>query len=198
MKLGIDIDGCLANFTESYANLLISIGGDRLPADWRTNRDFPDIWDWDKKYGYTSEQRNKAWEHIKSTDFWFELQPLPQAPIAIEVLDQLADDHEVYFITHRMGKQAKQQTEDWLFGQGFVTRDATVLIAGDDKTPIVQGLNLDFYIDDKWTTMYKLAAAPIKTKLYMVDYAHNRHTNIVGVKWVPSVVDGLDDFLKNA
>lgn len=175
-KFGIDLDGCLADFNRGYGQLLEKYGGKKLPDGWwslLTKGEFPTLWDWDKAAGYTSEERGKAWDEIKSTDFWFELDALPDAQEALELLDRLGVDHEIYFLTHRQGKQCKQQTEDWLFGHGLVNTTATVLVTGDDKTPMIASLGLDFYCDDK--PIHILRAADLQnTSAYLIDQPWNR------------------------
>lgn len=192
-------DGCLANFNKGYAHLL-NQEAERFPEGWK--KDFQtyvvppwiDTWDWDKKYGYTSAERSKVWDYIKSSEYWFKLDPLPLATEAVEVLEDLSLEHEVYFITHRMGKEAKQLTEDWLFGLGMTC--PTVLISTDDKTPLVQGLDLDMYVDDKKSTIFNLSVKALpKTKLYIIDSPYNQGP-IEGVTRLSSVLESVDDFMR--
>lgn len=112
-----------------------------------------------------------------------------------EALEVLSENHEVYFITTRPGKHAKQLTEDWLFGLGL--SNPTVLIAGQDKNPILTGLQLEFLVDDRFDNVYKASTLKGLTT-YMVDAPYNNGTEILGVKRVSSVMEALDDYLKGA
>lgn len=195
MKYGIDIDGCLANFTDAYADLLRKVSKrDLLKGDFLSQHA---VWDWDKAAGYTSAERSAAWAEIHRDDqFWFNLKPLRGALDAIEYLEELSEDNDVYFITHRSGVQCKQQTEDWLFGHGIT--HPTVLISGDDKTPLIRGLELDFYTDDKFSTLYKANSQRLESKyvqLYLVDAPYNRGTEINGINRVKDVMSALDSFI---
>ena len=186
MKLGIDIDGCLASFTGGYTRLL------------KQQRDLPityDVWDWDKKAGYTKEERDNAWHQIHTTDFWFELEPLDGALDALEQLESMSEDNDIYFITHRSGKQAKQQTEDWLFQYGITT--PTVLISGLDKSPLISSLELNFYVDDKFDNVHKaLMLRLYGFHLYMVDAPYNHGMDMMGIERVKSVKEALDRYGK--
>lgn len=188
------MDGCLANFNKAYARLL-SEQAERLPSTW--TEDFEsqvvpkwiNTWDWDKMHGFTSDERNEVWNTIKSTDFWFELEPLPGALDAIERLETLAEDNEIYFLTTRPGKQAKQQTEDWLFSHGMTT--PTVLITGLDKNPVIEGLELEFLVDDKPINVHN-AAAIRECRVHLVDAPYNRVVDHPLVRRVASVSEALE------
>ena len=182
-RYGIDIDGCLADFCGGFTKLL------------KAQRDLPityDVWDWDKKAGYTKEERDKAWHQIHTTDFWFELEPLDGALDALDKLESMSENNDIYFITHRSGKQAKQQTEDWLFQYGITT--PTVLISGLDKTPLIESLELDFYVDDKLDNIVR--AKDTRADLYLVDAPYNKPTNEGWIKRVKSVKEALDRYGK--
>jgi len=194
MRFGVDMDGCLANFNHSFGELLIKQSGDKLPPDWKDNTIHPKVWDWDKEAGYTQNERNKAWDYIKTNDFWFNLGLMPGAEDAIDLLNELGETHYVYFITHRTGKEAKQQTEDWLFGHGMT--NPTVLVSGDNKNPLIEGLELDFFVDDKWDALIRATTLQsVKPALYIKDAPYNR-TDIPGVKRVETVFEALNHFME--
>ena len=62
MRLGIDVDGVLANFSKGYAELIIELTGKNLfqPGDIED----PPVWDWDILRGYTKEEVSATWKHI--------------------------------------------------------------------------------------------------------------------------------------
>lgn len=181
-KLGIDVDGVLADFCTGYNHLLQEQGS--RPVVYN-------CWDWDKAAGFTSEERGNAWKVIKETDFWFNLYPLPGAEADMERLGGLAEDHDIYFITHRQGKECKQQTEDWLFRYGIAC--PTVLISTDDKRPLISGLDLDFYIDDKLSTIENAdLLRQYGLKLFLLDRPYNQCGPTVGFTRVNTVSEGLN------
>ena len=187
-KLGFDMDGVLANFNDAYADLLNKHAGTDLTPTYHT-------WDWDKACGFSSEVRSKAWKEISTTDFWFNLMPLDGALDALDRLGELAESNDVYFITVRNGKEAKQQTEDWLFGHGI--NHPTVLISSEDKTPIINGLKLDFYVDDKIDHIHRAHTnrLPQKfTQLYLVDRPYNSGYDQGGITRVQDVHKALTMF----
>lgn len=184
MKLGIDIDGCLANFNHAYAGLLIEAGGDKLPAGWREDPAFPPVWNWDQHFGYSAEDINKIWRrHIaKNPKFWLDLAPLEHAKDTVKQLNRLSRaGDDVYFLTHRMGYKAKQQTEEWLSLLGMHT--PTVCLV-EHKVPAVIALGINFFIDDKLDTVLnversiKAGGIPKTTKLYLKDATYNKDNGL--------------------
>jgi hypothetical protein len=145
MRIGLDIDGVLANFFTSYERAFIEITGrDRFGHD-RWPQYIPDDWNWPQNaFGYTQQEASAVWFYIKNTDdFWCRQSPLPGMFSARRLAD-----HELYFITDRPGKGAKRATELWLREYGPF-ENPTVLISRNGKGPIVAGLGLELYIDDK-------------------------------------------------
>jgi 5'(3')-deoxyribonucleotidase len=144
MRIGIDMDGVLADFVTSHIQAIKKITGKELPPLSDT---YPDVWDYDKAAGVTSEERNQVWEYIKASGFQAKLLPLPGAVEAIERLNAAAyGGHHVYFITSRTGSLAKMHSEQWLRWHGM--DNPTVLIA-HNKGPVALGLELEVFIDDR-------------------------------------------------
>ena len=191
LKLGIDLDGCLVDFNAGYVDLLIKEKGEDLFPPDRNADNFPPVWFYERHFGY-GDVEEAVWKKIKeSPDFWQKLGPLPTAVATLQQLDILEIfGHEVYFITHRSGREVKKQSEIWLVGHGF--EFPTVLIAGD-KAPIIQALELDFYIDDKPETIIELHSMKYPKHLYLKDAPYNRHVS-VGNR-VSTVLEALEDVL---
>lgn len=189
--VGIDLDGCLADFTTAYAELLIFVSGrDLLPPGWRTDPRFPSTWFWERAAGYTPEEESEVWqEHIlKPGTFWQSLDLLPDAKSAIKQLNRLSmQGHDIYFLTHRMGKHAKLQTERWLYEHGMSY--PTVLLTGD-KAPVIASLKLDFYIDDKPDNLIE-ASRVMSSGLYVMDAPYNWQEVPPDLPRVKSVKDAL-------
>lgn len=189
MIICVDVDYCLANFTEAYADLLIQVDGkDRLPEGWRTSPDFPQTWYWERDAGYSKEVEEAAWQQRilhKGSHFWEQLAPVPGAKEVIRHLNKLAiQGHSVYFLTHRMGDKAKLQTEKWLYGLQFYY--PTVLLSAD-KVPLLRALGANFFIDDKPQTVIDVAKAAEREKwqdfqLFMHTAPYNKH--LQGLDWL--------------
>jgi uncharacterized HAD superfamily protein len=139
VKFGIDMDGVVADFVKGYNALAKAELGIDLPYP------APE-WNWHKLGGITSKQNNQLWDYIKSSMFWGTLFPLPGAVEALERLNEISKRHDIYFITTRPGTLAKFLTEMWLKFHGMDT--PTVLVT-DNKAPVVRGLGLDVFVDDK-------------------------------------------------
>jgi len=194
-KLGIDIDGCLANFNLDYGRLFIELAGvNKFDEDWEGQLEantFPPVWNWETQAGYTPVQIKKVWSEITHNDgFWSGLGELPGAREAVKKLNKMANmGHEVYFITNRTGIRAKHQTEIWLYGLGM--NYPTVLVAGD-KLPLLKALGIGVFIDDKPETVQEVAQAALNIKLFLRDAPYNRdQTYPDNVNRVPGILEAL-------
>lgn len=145
MRIGVDLDGVIADFNSSYIQKIIELTGeDKFPP---RPFDIP-VWNYPEYYNYSDEQVAEVWEVIKrSESFWQLLLPYNWTAKVLQRLHRArVTGHDIYFITSRPGVRAKQQTELWLQRLGYV--DATVLIS-DKKGYAAIALDLETYIDDK-------------------------------------------------
>jgi hypothetical protein len=189
LNLAFDIDGVLADFTSSYAKRIVKVTGENL---FPTPLTIP-CWDWDTHYGYTKDQIAATWESIQDDSlFWQKLNPIPDRELFAR-LNVLSKSHPMYFITNRIGKNCKQQTERFLYEQGI--NYPTVLIASN-KLPILKSLKIEFFIDDRLATMNEIITDTTKpqlaTKLYMPDTDYNREGRMDGYVVVEDVKDALE------
>ncbi len=140
MRIGIDLDGVLCDFTKSYNALVKAHLGIDLPHPATT-------WDYHLDAGMTREQSNQMWEIIKTTPFQGTMLPLPGALEAIERLNVLSlQGNDIYFITSRTGKLAKFWSELWLRNHGM---DYPTVLVAKDKGHVAVGLQLEVFVDDK-------------------------------------------------
>ncbi len=188
MKLGIDLDGVLANFNDAFADILRGINPNiTLP---QASKLWPAVWDWPKVAGYTSKQVSEAWEIVKTTTFWGTLHPLKGTPEVLKELSVLRGiGHEVYFITTRPGRMAKYYSEIWLGAHGM--QNPTVIIS-EDKGSISRGLGLDVFVDDRAENVLDVLDASVDC--YIIDYAYNRSLTNMYVNRVNNVQEVLDKF----
>jgi hypothetical protein len=178
--LASTFDGVLADFNTAYVGLFEKLTGvNKFPPDWKEQLDktFPTCWNYEKLAGYTSEEVKAVWASIKGDpEFWYSLEPYGEVPSVCRSLNLFIEgrEAEAYFITHRMGTNVKFQTETWLRDLGIEI--PTVLIAGD-KTPIINSLELDAYIDDKPETVEQ-AVAQTKARVYLMNRPYNQEVGV--------------------
>lgn len=194
MKLGIDIDGVLADFNTSFIHLVKQQTGIQLPPVSDT---YPDTWSYHRAGGVTEKQDNALWEFIKTSSFWGQLLPMKGALDALERLNSLSvDGHDIYFITARPGKLAKFFTDLWLQRHGMVF--PTTLVTSN-KGPVVVGLGLDIFVDDKPENNLEVLThcelAKVRAPwVYLVDAPYNKwatNAKDYGVR-VASLMDVLE------
>lgn len=167
MKLGIDIDGVLADFMKPAKDIAEAVTGKLIyePAlDW----------DW-TNWHITDLQMDRIWEIIKDTsNFWMLLTRLPGVnPSDLIALDQ---HHTLYFITTRVptkGLTVEKQSAYWLSHSLGLTHP-TVLVS-KHKDQLAKALKLDAMIDDKPENLAGIAQASPTTQLYLMDQSYNQH-----------------------
>lgn len=152
MKIGIDVDGVLADFNKSFIERVIDVTGKDLfpprPFDIPT-------WHYPQAYGYTDAEMKypdgPVWKTIADDpSFWYQLFPYDGAVEFIARLDSSV--HDLYFITNRPGTTAKSQTENWIefhnFGLQSEAFSYPTVLVSPAKGLCAKALNLDLYIDD--------------------------------------------------
>lgn len=192
MRLAFDIDGCLANFNEPYAKLLIEESGqDLFPKGWQ---DEPDlicpVWNYDKHFGYSELHIQMALDRIRDNpNFWHELRPCFGARAALRHINQLAKlGHDVYFITTRFGVNCKRQTEQWLYDMGI---DFPTVIISSNKPPVLKGLGASLFVDDKLSTIESIGDEVDEGGVFLLDRPYNREGRSRYIQIVSSVMDAL-------
>lgn len=172
LKIGVDIDGVLADFNYGLKNVLWEITGERLIS----LSEEPKCWNWPTAYGYTQEHEDEAWRRIKANPtFWAGLQPFPFVPEQlVELAHARLAGHEVYFITTRTGIAPHLQTVYWLHANGFSTPTVLISTNGDGKANIAKGLRLTHMIDDKPENVLKIKKARPECSVTMLNRRWNQ------------------------
>lgn len=166
MKLSIacDLDGCLVDFNTGFAKLLKKINP-TVKVDI-FDASFPVTWGWPKHYGYTAEDQKKAWTEVENSGlFWRSLHPYATAWDDLEFLQNQSRKHDIYFVTSRPGKTAKDESEQWLVGHGF--KLPTVIIS-HDKQAFCAAVKANIIIDDKPDNLF--GHNDVKTALFRRPY----------------------------
>lgn len=176
MKLGIDCDGVLCNFSKRYAEIALSLLGKHIDISKQHDWSFESI-------GVSSEEDDKIWKEIKATNnFWRWLEPLPGA----EDLYWAQRDHELLFITSRersRGMSVATQTAWWL--QSYHHIDFPTVIVAEQpskKIPLALNLEIEAFIDDKSSTVKSMRNAGLQA--YILDQPYNQDVAEPRVKTV--------------
>ena len=175
MKLGIDIDGVLAEFNTAFKKYF-----PKIPDDF-----VPDVWDWPEKYGATDKEVDAAWAILwNSSRFWSKLAPYPEMVEQSKVINNLsADGHEIYFVTARVGWNAKFETETWLRRYG-VAYPTVIISPGSRKWKVCSALELDAMIDDSLDNVRVISNV---CRTYLLDRPWNQQDYIPNVTRVQSI-----------
>jgi hypothetical protein len=180
LRIGFDIDGVLANFNPAYIRLLNEIEGKNAPLDYA-----PQQWNYEADLGFSPETSREAWKRIgQSKHFWRGLAPMGQFSELNEINDE---NHDIYFITARPGKDVKFQTEQWLEEELNYYRP-TVLISAL-KGVCCYGLDLEVYIDDRLENILDVQGTSPSTRAYLITRSYNVNGNVL--RRADSVLDVL-------
>ena len=154
MRLLIDVDGVLAEFTYGFTKLATELGLVEKP--WRCHTQKTWAFDFDV---------DAVWEELKRRyNWWMTLEPLVDV-VEIAVLNELIKAHDVYFVTSRprtQGLSAEKQTEYWLAGIGIHTAGASVIATKTGtKGALAKALDINLGWDDHLGNLEDLTRADI-------------------------------------
>lgn len=183
MKIGLDLDGVLANFNLGFARVLSVLGAPTPMLDGRE----PEVWSWPTHYGASREQEREAWDRVtRNPLFWLALKPMPDAWPAFGLMRQMERHGDQFvFLTAREGRRVHQQTWDWV--KDFTRLDYPTVIVTADKGPVAQAMGLDVLVEDK---PENLDGLPWFTTGLLVSRAWNRQAN--GYQRVSSCAEALE------
>lgn len=174
MRIGFDIDGVLADFNTSFIELVKDVTGRDLfgPGFW------PATWNYPEAVGYTADECSASWQAIKDGgNFWRNLNPLADMKTLRQWLwtaePSTGSFHEFYFITSRMGKNVKLQTEEWLDEHSEMP-GLTVLISSE-KGALCKALKLDYYVDDRAENIIDVQQTSPNTRAFLIQQPWNQH-----------------------
>jgi 5'(3')-deoxyribonucleotidase len=138
MRIGLDVDGVLADYVAGFNKLVLFKFGKILP--------YPATqWDWYDGL-LTKEEEYALWQHMRASKFLESLDPLPQLYPAF--LSELNEEHDLYFVTARSLPTAKTQTENWLEEHFGLSRSSVLTHIGN-KGLVAGQLQLDIFLDDQ-------------------------------------------------
>ena len=177
-----DVDGVLADFSYAFTKecgIFTPVAGPEQQA-W----DFPEI---------PREVQNEVWKRIKaSRDWWLNLPSLVSADVFWKI-DELVSDHQLVFVTSRVGIAPQLQTELWLHHYGIQN---PCVVVSKRKAEIAKAIDADYSIDDKPENVACVHwIADVKPcRSYVIDRPYNRTGFIPkNVRRVLTVEEFLND-----
>jgi len=134
-RIGFDLDGVLYDWHTSVLEYLKEIG--KIPEDLS----FEELW-----HTYWNEHINNTQleDNILGLELLYGNMPMDER--TIEILEELREDYEYYFITHRW-KNMEQVTRGWLDRYGLLKEDNLFMNA--DKPLVARELGLSVFVEDR-------------------------------------------------
>ena len=158
MRVGLDIDGVVADFQSAIREMAaLELGRELPPADrWA-------IWE---TWGITQERWDELLAAFTEREGWRWLSPYHSASTYLRSLEDAG--HTIYYITARP-LAASWMTFEWLDRHGFPCEDVCFYV---DKAAAAKNMELDIYIDDHPPTVQAVRGAGIEA--YVLDRPWNR------------------------
>jgi hypothetical protein len=179
LRLLIDLDGVVADFTLGFSSLATDMG--LVTKPWTTNQQ--ESWDY-------SFSVNEVWAELKSRwNWWMTLPPLINDH-EVRLLNEVIASNNVYFVTNRpatRGYSAEMQSRLWLGSIGVQADHASVIATrSGTKGVLAKSLNLELAIDDKPSNLEEIALQGVG--VVKRNWKYNSDSPFIGVS-------KLEDFL---
>lgn len=183
MKIGIDLDGCLYDFTKDYHSYIVNIQG--IPADEIVP---VTSWDFYEHYGFSVHEFLDHLRDGADREFIFRNgEPAFRSIITLEFLK--AEGHTLHIVTDRgrFGASAIQSTVDWLH-QYEIPFDS--LTFGQNKTLV----NVDLFVDDSPENLRALKDAGTRTVRFAQEWNVTAEADYTIITWeaLPILVAHLE------
>jgi len=171
MKIGIDLDGCLAEFVDPFLNYHNRIHGTNFRRREVKSFDF-----WRLIGGTSKDSQEEIFNFYRSEQF----RELPVVPGSVEVIEGLSEEHELYVITARPD-WVSRETEQWL-GNYFSDRFLEVIHTGEydstnespkSKSDVCKHLGVEVIVEDSYENAIDCTSKGIASVL--LDYPWNRN-----------------------
>ena len=158
MRVAIDIDGVIADFTWGFTGVAVELG----ILGRRRHCSEQDTWRFEAGRG--PFPAGPVWEEFKRRwNWWMTMEPFPDIEATIPFLNQTIAEHDVFFITSRVptrGLPPDAQTRYWLEGLGVnMPHAGLVVVPTGQKGLVCKGLRIDVAIDDCPDNLFDLVGA---------------------------------------
>lgn len=196
LRIGIDVDGVLANFRAAFHEA----------ARACLRRDLDEFDDPKSPQTVVQKDVKRVWDWVaRTTNWWMDLEPYEPEEIARLYSITRAAGWEVFFLTNRppsAGDSVQFQTQWWIERQGFFL--PAVLTVPGSRGEIANGLRLDLVIDDLSLNCVEIVSASPAKALLMLreenkvaeDHATSRGIGVVhSLAEAIGVLERLHDLL---
>lgn len=186
LRIGIDVDGVLANFRAAF----------HQAARQCLRREIDDLDDPKAPQGVLQKDVRRVWDWVaRTTNWWMDLEPYEPEEIARLYSITRAAGWEVFFMTNRppsAGDTVQFQTQWWIERQGFFL--PAVLTVPGSRGEIANGLRLDLVIDDLSINCVEIVSASPAKALLMLreeDTIAEDHATSRGIGVVHSLAEAI-------
>lgn len=185
LRIGIDVDGVLADFRTAFRKASQSSLGHAIDED-------------DPKSSESLGEKDvkRVWEQIgRTSNWWMTLQPYEPDQVARLYSLTRAAGWEVFFLTNRpasAGDTVQFQTQWWIERQGFYL--PAVLTVPGSRGEVANGLRLDLVIDDLVLNCVEVVSASTAKALLLLrngDKAAEKHAIDRGIGVVANLAGAL-------
>ena len=194
MKIGIDFDDVINEFTDSLMDFYHKKYGKKVIRDEIRK------WDWGLYWGIDREEATKRVDEFHATHNIEDLKPLEDA---IKSLKSLIKKYELIIITGRPVR-FKWKVQSWL--KNKINRDLKIINAGEwhkgqgaSKMEICKELNIQILLEDAPNTALDCAKNGIKVILFNKPWNHEvKHKFILRVEnWKEAMkeINKLENYL---
>ena len=185
IRLGLDVDGVLADFRASFKSLATSELGQRSLGDVEADLSKGDI--------------ERLWKAVaRAPNWWVELPAYEPEQIARLYERSRNGRWEVFFMTSRppsAGDTVQLQTQVWLERHGFYIPSVLTAPAGA-RGELARALRIDVVIDDHLVNCMEIVGASNAKVLHMArgepDDARRKQAEARGVGVVTTLSDAVD------
>lgn len=189
MKIGIDLDECLAEFFFSFCNYYNN--------KYKTNFEFKDFKDSDlwKTIGVNRESAIKEVYSFYDTSYY---ENLPVVFFSRTCVNELRRNNDLFVITSRQNDFI-EKTNYWI-NQNFPNKFSDVIFTGEwnkgsnavKKSEICDKLEIELFIEDNLDNA--LDCRKDKRKIFLLDKPWNQNKKLNGVKRVYNWHEILEDY----
>lgn len=171
LTIGMDLDGCWADFTGQYIKVMKRIAPDvKLPEVPYTD------WNWADRYYSQADLAAAKVSTYENDRFWFGL-PRLATDADVQELIKLSMEHNVYFVTSRP-PQMLDATVMWVENT-LKIRSPQVAIS-HAKGPMAAGLGLDVMVEDNLRNLIEIRrSVGSKCLPVLIDQPYNQSEQLL-------------------